>query len=150
MSGLKIDTAITCLSATSTSSLDIIFSAIDEDYRLLLSDVPNGTCYSNYSHFLKADFDLLSTSDGLVLLDSHRIVLPISAVKPILNLGLYLTYSGVNKTLVLARGLYYWPGMVNDVKQLVSSCSLCSRVLPLQPFTPMVTPPPSKHLGYPM
>ena len=35
---LEIDTAITCLSATSSSSLDIIYSAIDDDYRLLLSD----------------------------------------------------------------------------------------------------------------
>ena len=63
LSGLKIDTAISCLSVTSTLSLDTIFSAIDEDYRLLLSDVPN---VSNYSHFLKADLYSLSTSDGLV------------------------------------------------------------------------------------
>lgn len=41
--GLEIDTTISCLSTTSHSSLDAIFSAIDEDYRLLLSDVPNGT-----------------------------------------------------------------------------------------------------------
>ena len=40
--GLEIDTAITYLSATSSASLDIIYSAIDEDYRLLLSDVANG------------------------------------------------------------------------------------------------------------
>ena len=117
--------------------------------RLLLTDVPNGTRHSTYSHFHKADFDSLSTSDGLVLLDSRRIVLPLSAVKPILNL-LHASHSGVNKTLALARGLYYWPGMVNDVKQLVYNCSLCSRILPSQPFTLMVTPPPSTHLGYPM
>ena len=52
--------------------------------------------------------------------------------------------------MVLARGLYYWPGMVNDIKQLISSCSTCSRMQASQPFTPMVTPPPSTHLGYPM
>ena len=34
--GLEIDTAITCLSATSSASLDIIYSAIDEDYCLHL------------------------------------------------------------------------------------------------------------------
>ena len=61
LSRMEIDTAITCLSATSTTSLDIIFSAIGEDYRLLLTDVPNGTRHSNYSHSLKADFDSLST-----------------------------------------------------------------------------------------
>ena len=36
LSGLEINTAITCLSATSASSLDIIFSAIEEDYHLSL------------------------------------------------------------------------------------------------------------------
>ena len=35
--GLEIDTAITCLSATSSSSLEVVYSSIDEDYRLLLS-----------------------------------------------------------------------------------------------------------------
>ena len=131
--GLEIDTAISCLSVTSTSSLDVIFSANDEDYRLLLSDVPNGTRRSNYSNFLKADFDSLSSSDGLVLLDSRHIVLPLNAVKPILRL-LHATHSGVNKTLVLARGLYYWPGMVNVIKQLISSCSICYPHSPLLPW----------------
>ena len=51
LSGLEIDTAITCLSTTSASSLDIIFLAIDEDYGLLLSDVPNDTRHSTYSRF---------------------------------------------------------------------------------------------------
>ena len=40
--------------------------------------------------------------------------------------------------------------MINDIKQLISSCSTCSRMQASQPFTPMVTPPPSTHLGYPM
>ena len=70
-------------------------------------------------------------------------------VKPILQL-LHASHSGMNKTLVLARSLYYWPGMVNDVKQLISRCTACARVQPSQPFTPMVTSPPSSHLGYPM
>ena len=130
---LEIDTAITCLSATSSSSLDIIYSAIDDDYRLLLSDVKNNSNFSKYSVHLKSDFDSLSISDDLVLLDSRRIVLPLPAIRPILNL-LHTSHSGVNKTIVLARGLYYWPGMINDIKQLVSRCATCVRVQPSQPF----------------
>ena len=148
MPGLEIDTAITCLSATSSSSLDIIYSAIDEDYRLLLSDVKNSSNFSKYSVNLKSDFECLSLSDDLVLLDSRRIVLPIPAIRPILNL-LHTSHSGVNKTIALARGLYYWPGMINDIKQLVSRCATCVRVQPSQPSNPMSTPPPSTHLGYP-
>ena len=74
--GLEIDTAISCLSATSSSSLDIIYSAIDEDYRRLLSDVKIASKFSKYSVNLKSDFDCLSISDNLVLFDSRRIVLP--------------------------------------------------------------------------
>ena len=33
---------------------------------------------------------------------------------------------------------------------MISHCFLCSRVLPSQLFTPMVTSPPSTHLGHPM
>ena len=84
--GLEIDTAITCLSATSSASLDIIYSSIDEDYHHLLSDVDNGTQHSAYCSSLKSDLDSLSSSDGLVLLDSRRIVLPMGAIKPILHL----------------------------------------------------------------
>ena len=120
----------------------------DGDYRLLLSDVDNSTHHSAYSFSLKSDLDSLSSSDGLVLLDSRRIVLPVGAIKPILHL-LHNSHSGMNKTITLARGLYYWPGMINNIKQLISSCNVCVRVQPSQPFNPMVTPPPSSHLGYP-
>ena len=91
----------------------------------------------------------LSVSDGLVLLDSIRIVLPIPAVKPVLQL-LHASHSGINKTIMLARGLYYWPGLVNDVKQLVSSCRVCIKRLQSQPSNPMSTAPPSRHFGHPM
>ena len=107
------------------------------------------TRHSTDSRHLKAEFDSLSTLDGLVLLDSRCIVLPLPAVKPILRL-LYASHSGINKTLTLARGLYYWPGMVNNVKQLVSQCNICSRLLPSQPSNPMATSPLSTHLGFPM
>ena len=80
--GLEIDTAITCLSATSSASLDIIYSAIDEDYRLLISDVANGTQYSVYSSSLKSDINSLSSSDGLVLLDSRCICLLYTSPSP--------------------------------------------------------------------
>ena len=110
------------------------------------NDVLNETSISFYSRSLKSDMASLSVSDGLVLLYSRRIVLPMSAVKPVLNL-LHASHSGINKTIVLARGLYYWPGMVNDVKQFVSSCNECTKLLQSQPANPMTTAPPSVILG---
>ena len=40
--------------------------------------------------------------------------------------------------------------MTNDIKQLVSMCPDCVRVLPSQPASPMITASPSSHFGFPM
>ena len=40
--------------------------------------------------------------------------------------------------------------MSNDIKQLVSCCVECTKVLPSQPSNPMTTPSPSTHFGFPM
>ena len=104
--GLDIDTAIPCLSQTSQPSIRVIYEAVDDDYRQLIEDVKCGTSISAYSQALKGSMDILSVSDNLVLLDSHRIVLPIPAVKPVLKL-LHSSHSGMTKTTNLARGLYF-------------------------------------------
>ena len=81
-------------------------------------------------------------------MDSRRIVLPLPSVKPFLKL-LHASHSGISKTTSLVRGLYFWPGMTNDIRQMVSSCVECSRVLPSQPANPMSTASPSSHFGFP-
>ena len=97
---LEIDTAISCLAKTSQPSLNIVYAAIDDDYKKLIMDVKNNTCVSTYSRALKGNMDDLSVSDGLVLLDSCRIVLPLSAIKPVLKL-LHSSHSGITKTCLL-------------------------------------------------
>ena len=145
--GLDIDTAIFCLFQTSQPSIRLIYDSVDDNYRLLLEDVKNGSPISTYSQALKGSPDILSVSDDLVLLESRRIVLPLPAVTPILKL-LHSSHSGVTKITNLARGLYFWPGMTNDIKQLVSTCPDCISVLPSQPANPMVTPSPSSHFSF--
>ena len=142
-------TAISCLSQTSHPSIDLIYGSINDDYRLLIEDVKNGSSNSVYSQSLKGLLDILSISDGLVLMDSKRIVLPLPAVKPILKL-LHSSHSGITKSTNLARGLYFWPGMTNDIKQLVSAFQDCVHVLQSQPSNPMSTSAPSSHFGFPM
>ena len=99
---LEIDTAISCLAVTSQPSLNMVYAAIDDDDKILISDVKNNTCVSDYPRALKGHIDNLSVSDGLVLLDSRRIVLPLPAIKPILKL-LHMSHSGMTKTTILAR-----------------------------------------------
>ena len=146
--GLEIDTSISCLSQTSQQSLQIVYDTVDDNYLQLIEDIKSGTSFSTYHRALRGNHDMLSISDNLVLLDSRRIVLPLRAVKPVLRL-LHSSHSGITKTTQLARGLYFWPGMTNDIKQLVSSCHDCTCVLPSQPSNPMTTPSPSTHFGFP-
>ena len=79
--------------------MDVIYNAVDDDYRQFIRDVIQNTSYSNYSKTLKGSFDSLSVQDNLVLLDSRRIVLPLLAVKPVLRL-LHASHSGITKTTV--------------------------------------------------
>ena len=94
-------------------------------------------------------FDNLSVDGELVYLDARRIVMPIKGVKPILKL-LHVSHVGVNKTYDLARSIYYWPGMLNDIKQMIDGCEACHATRPSQPVNPRSTDPPSSSLGAPM
>ena len=105
-------------------SIHLIYDSVDDDYRLLLEDVKNRSTLSSGSQALKGSLDNLSVSDDHVLLDSRHIVLPLPAVEPILKL-LHSSHSGVTKTTNPARGLYFWPRITNDIKQLVSTCPDC-------------------------
>ena len=89
---LDIDTAVSCLASTSHPSLNLVYAAIDDDYKQLVTDVQNGSCVSKYSRALKGQLDDLSVSDGLVLLDSRRIVLPLASIKTVLRLLLSLIH----------------------------------------------------------
>ena len=46
---LEIDTAISCLAKTSQPSLNIVCTAIDDDYKDLIMDVQNNTCCLLYT-----------------------------------------------------------------------------------------------------
>ena len=65
-------------------------------------------------------------------------------VKLILKL-LHSSHSGITKTTNLLLA-----GMTNDIKQQVSACRDCVRVLQSQRSNPMVTAAPSSHFGFPM
>ena len=94
-------------------------------------------------------FDNLSVDGELVYLDAKRIVMSVKGVKPILKL-LHVSRVSVNKTYDMARSLYYWPGMLNDIKQLIEGCELCAKSRPSQPKNPRSTEPPSSTLGPPL
>ena len=63
---------------------------------------------------------------------------------------LHSSHAGINKTYDIARQLYFWPGMLNDIKQLIEKCQAC-RIHKLSlPKNPRSTAPPSSYMGPPM
>ena len=70
------------------------------------------------------------------LLSIHgRIVVPKEARKAILQ-SLHAQHTGILKTWKNARQLYYWPGMKNDIVQMVGNCQQCVMHLPSLPKEP--------------
>ena len=52
--------------------------------------------------------------------------------------SLDLAHVGETKTLVLARSLYQWPGMVKELKQMVWECKLCEKYCLSKPPEPLL------------
>ena len=113
----------------------------DENYKQMVNALMQPKKKISYAHPIQA-FDnvrnRLSVHDsGLIILDDSRIVVPTAQRKNILNI-LHKPHAGIVKTRKLAQQLYYWPGMNNDIKTLVTSCSECQRLLPSLPKQPLV------------
>ena len=82
--------------------------------------------------------DLSIYEDGkLILYLTDRIFVPRTDRKRILEL-LHRGHSGIVKTRQLARQLYYWPGLNNDIKQMVNTCPACFELLPQQQPLPLI------------
>jgi hypothetical protein len=149
LSDMTIDTARTCLSETSPGGLSEILDNIDGDYRNLREDVMKGEIKSDRSIQFKSMFHRLSVDNELVYADGNRLVLPKKAVSKVLK-GLHASHSGETKTYEMARSMYYWPGMYNDVTQMIQNCGICAKYRASQPHGIRSTEPPSSYYGPPM
>ena len=78
--------------------------------------------------------DQLSVLDGCLLWGSRVIVLP-QGRQVILD-ELHETHPGINKMKALAHSYLWWPGMDNQIVNMVKSCSVCQESRP----TPAVAP----------
>ena len=126
--------------------LTSILDAIDSDYIKFRHDVMNGTESCSFSSQMKSVFGQLSVDDELGYLDAKRIVWPLKAVKEVMRLA-HLPHAGITKTYELLRSLYFWPGMFNDVKQVISACGPCTKNAVSLPKNPRSTALPSVHFG---
>ena len=71
--------------------------------------------------------DLSVHDDVLLVVDNSRIVIP-KAARPDILKKLHTAHAGVTKTRQMARNLYFWPGMSNEIKLMIECCDLCQRL----------------------
>ena len=76
--------------------------------------------------------------DGLIL-KGDRIVIPETLRGETLDM-LHTGHQGETKCLLLVRESVFWPGIKNDVKQLVKDCDTCNKFQPEQPKLPLMQP----------
>ena len=100
----------------------------DNDYNEIKRAICEGINAKNLppnhpGRMYKSDWDLLAINDDLITI-GDRIVIPKGARKDIMRV-LHIPHLGKNKTVALARSLYYWKQMTKDIEQLIDECERC-------------------------
>ena len=109
------------------------YSKLDPEYKLLKKTIIDGFP-SNYNEveisiqpYMKMK-ELLCIDDDLVVC-GQRLVIPKKLRGEILK-RLHISHQGIEKTRRRARQSVYWPGIDNDVKNIVNACKECQQMLP--------------------
>ena len=102
-------------------------SKIDPEYQLLYETITKGFPNDNniptsLRQYLNKK-DMLCIDQGLVVC-GQRLLIPKSMRKEILK-RLHSSHQGIEKTRRRARQCAYWPGINNDVENVVKSCKQC-------------------------
>ncbi|XP_059086973.1 uncharacterized protein K02A2.6-like [Tigriopus californicus] len=110
----------------------------DVNYQAIISTLlsgqsPNSLPQSHPSKMYSKQWKALSLTydTNLLILQGHRIVVP-PAARPNILQDLHRAHWGIRRTRALARSLSFWPGMNNDIEQIISSCATCQEHLPSQ------------------
>ena len=129
--------------ALSDPSYQLVLSALQEKKNV--KNLPPNHPAKLYQNVWE---DLSYTHDGnnsLITYQATRIVIPDGYRKTILR-ALHKGHTGYPKTKVLAQQRYYWPGMLEELKKLISSCSSCLKFSPSQRKQTLI----SSEAAYPM
>ena len=124
--------------------LDLIEKAkMDVDYQRVVVAFKNGEDPSKLSQnhpsrAYKSIWNDVSLFDDqpLLVYQGHRIVVPPSCRARILDI-LHKPHVGQTKTKKNAQQLYFWPGMTNDIKNVVEKCDECRQRLNMRADEPL-------------
>ena len=93
-------------------------------------------CPQEFCEYWNFRCDLVG--DGLVL-KGDRVIIPKSLRKQVLE-SVHLGHQGETKCILIARESLFWPGITNNVKEMVQSCGTCARHQTAPPRLPLLQP----------
>ena len=67
--------------------------------------------------------------DSLLAIENRKLLIPRRSRQEILRI-LHEGHCGISKTVATARKRYFWPGMRNDIVNLINKCDLCQQFRP--------------------
>ena len=85
----------------------------------------------------------LVLEDGLIL-KGDRIIIPEALQENVLK-AIHLGHQGETKSILLAREAVFWPGITNQIKEMVKACTTCQKFQSAQPKMPIVQPDRPTH-----
>ena len=114
----------------------------DQNYQLVLAALKERKPLENLPAWhpakaFKNEWDRLSIADGLVALDSYRLVVP-HALQPQIIKVCHSLHGGIVKTRTYARSKYFWPQMNREISTAVENCKKCLYYLPSQSSEPLI------------
>ena len=126
----------------------------DEEYQEQLRAVQTGQLLelslTSPAQNLRSMWDQLSVlDDSLIVVDGSRIFVPLQARKALLAKG-HMSHCGAAKTKAQFRQHYYWPGMSNEIENMVRGCQQCRYHMPSlqkEPLQPTIASRPMQRLG---
>ena len=74
--------------------------------------------------------DELTVQDGIII-RGDRLVIPY-AMRSEMKKKLHAGHTGINSCLRRARQYVFWPGMSNEVRQMIETCDTCNAIQPKQ------------------
>ncbi|XP_064635755.1 uncharacterized protein K02A2.6-like [Lineus longissimus] len=80
--------------------------------------------------------DSLSCESGIIL-KGEAILIP-SDLRGDIKQRLHYAHLGLNSMLRRARGLVFWPGLAQDIKQMVDTCEPCQELRARSPKEPLI------------
>ena len=123
-------------------NLQELVANASNDYKQLLHSIRNSHTSPNNpaSKQYKKEFEHLSICNkipDLILYKGNRILIPQNYIRKILN-WLHFGHNGKDKTISLAKQLYYWQTMNNDIDQMIKKCPSCQELRPSLQKLPML------------